>query len=172
MSLDHTVHTHAYAVVRVKVLATQAAGDTAAQVSDAVADAVARSARKWLRPVCGTVRTESGLEFSIEQVEYADEIAYTMVDHCNDKGDVVKSELFDCTGAPLPNGFTTTKEAQLAGALDAVLAELDGLAPDITSETIENNHLARARYLAEVATGRRKAFDELENLPEATVCKP
>lgn len=50
-------------------------------------------------------------------------------------------------------------DIQEASVAFSEIAELlDGLGPEITPETIDSDYIARARYIAECACGKREPF--------------
>lgn len=47
---------------------------------------------------------------------------------------------------------------QAIAAFNEIAELLDGLGPEITPETVDSDYMARARYIAECACGKREPF--------------
>lgn len=58
-------------------------------------------------------------------------------------------------------GDKTMDEKNLRGVLVEIAELLDGLGPEITLESVQDDYIARARYLAEVYSGKREPFPEV-----------
>lgn len=117
-------YTHVFAVVLVKVIGTGSAGETPAQIADAIANAVAADPGQWMVPIHGSVVTAAGHSFDIDQVEFADEVTWVLVDEECESGDI-KQHHFDHTLAPMASGVgsATAKEVELTAKCAQLEAE-------------------------------------------------
>ena len=149
-SAEKRFNTHVYAVVRVKVLGTN--GNDPAKIADEIADAVSQDPDQWLEPRQGQVRTSDGSFYDIEQVEFADEVNWVLVDEKDGDDNVVKEHHFDHLIEPMENlsGSTTAKEAHLQQQVEAMRASLAAIGAAIEnggSEDIAGAWLsARSRF--------------------------
>jgi hypothetical protein len=90
---------HVYAMVRVKVLATSAAGASSKEIAEEISDAVCADSNQWMRPVHGVVKSRNGI-FDIEAMEFAEGISSVLVDEYAPEGKrplkEIRSGVFNC----------------------------------------------------------------------------
>src|SRR5690606_11196128 len=101
-------NTHVYAVVRVKVRATNFSDD-AMEVADKVAEAVSNDPHAWLAPLKGKIDVEGHGSFDVECVEFADDIPGVLVDEMNQNNDEVIKEH---RSGSLPSIFASIAEVR------------------------------------------------------------
>lgn len=120
--------THVYAVVCIKVLGTDIDNDPAVIAKD-VGEAVAQDPDAWMRPVLGNLRIEHAGNFQIENVEFASQVNWTLVDELAPDGEVRKEHHFDVTGEPMIGmcGFNTAREARLSAEVDRLTRQIEAL---------------------------------------------
>ncbi len=91
----NTFATHAYAVVRVKVIGTNFS-DNPKTIAEKVSEAVWADSDAWFIPKLGSIDIEPHGSFKIECVEFADEVSSVLVDEIDPHTqEIVKEHLFD-----------------------------------------------------------------------------